>query len=256
MHDREGMRTASSIALAVIGLAACGRHAEPALSTHPRGYAARMQDAEAHSQLAERHRQAAGAPELSTHPEDYQCGAIDMSDQLTSGGQRLEAPVPCWNPREEFAERHRAAAAREQLRARSERRAATRLVEAELAACRGISAAETEHSPFVHHSAIAEVIPHREGDNVRGVRVVFRPVPGLTAAWLTQAIACHRARFERLGQPASYLPDDPTLVAGTTTTVASRNGHVEVLVEARDPIAARAALGRAEDLARAHTAGR
>jgi hypothetical protein len=103
---------------------------------------------------------------------------------------------------------------------------------------------------------IAEVIPHRERGEVRGVRIVFKPVLGLSPAWMEQAIACHRARFERLGEPADYLADDPTLVPGAEATVSLHAGHLEVLVETRDDVAAHVALGRAQDLVRARTAVR
>jgi hypothetical protein len=215
-----------------------------------------MAAADAHSRRAETHRRAATSPHTGPSAADYQCGDRDMSDQLTSGGQRMLPEVPCWDPVEETAERERVAAIREEQRASDERRAAAGLVEAELAACRGISPAEVEHSPFAHKKSIAEVIPHREGGTVRGVRIVFKPVLGLGVTWMQQAIACHRARFERLGEPPTYLSDDPTLVAGATATVSLHSGHLEVLVVTRDDVAANVALARAQDLLRPRTAGR
>jgi hypothetical protein len=129
------------------------------------------------------------------------------------------------------------------------------MVEAELDACRGIAKRDLERSPFSHRREIAEVIPHREGTTVRGVRLVFKPVPGLTATWMTQAIACQRARFERMGEPAGYLPEDPSLVAKATTKVELRDGHIEVSIESRDDVNATVALARAQDLLRPRTAG-
>jgi len=247
------MQTAAKLVLplAAAGVG-CSRPSPP-----PRGYAAHMAVAEEHSRRAEAHRQAKRAVEAE-HPgppeDNYQCGDIDLYNQLTSAGKPMLPVRPCWNPVEERAERERVAAVREEQRAREERRAAARLVEAELAACRGISPEEIEHSPFAHRQEIAEVIPHREGDAVRGVRIVWRPVPGLTVAWMEQAIACHRARFERLGEPPTYLTDDPTLVRGVTATVSLHSGRIEVLVEARDDVAASVALARAQDLVRPRTA--
>ena len=239
----------------VLAAAGCGS-SPPPLVSRPHGYAAHMEAAEAHHQRAEDLRHAAAAPHAGATGADYQCGDRDMSDQLTSGGERLLPTVPCWDPVEENAERRRAAADREDRRAREERHAATSLVEAELAACRGISPDEIEHSPFAHHKAIAEVIPHTSGGKMRGVRIVFRPVVGLTPAWMEKAIACHRARFARLGEPATDLADDPTLVPGATTTVATRAGHVEVLIETTNDAAGQVALGRAQDLLHPRTAGR
>lgn len=251
------MRTVSLLVLA--GAAGCGS-SQPVLATQPHGYASRMENADAHDAAADSLRTSAHGSGLVLNPQDYQCGDVDMSDQLTSGGQRMVNQVPCWDPAEERAERHRIAALREDEIARRERRAAARLVEAEQEACRGISPSEIAHSPFSHRSAIASVTAERSGDTVRGVRIVFKPVSGLNATWMEQAIACHRARFERLGEPPTYLSDDPTLVSGATATVvtrAGRNGHwIEVLVETRDDVAAHVALGRAEDLVRERTAGR
>ena len=249
------MRTVSQLALALVALSGCGS-SQPTHAPHPAGYAARMQDAERHEQLAASHRQSAGTADVAKVPDNYACGDTAMLDQLTSGGQRIVSRVPCWNPAEESAERHRVAAIREDERARHERRAAASLVEAELAACRGVSPEEIDHSPFAHRSSVAEVIPHHIGARLRGVRIVFKRVPSLTQGWMEQAIECHRARFERLGEPPSYLPEDPTLVHGATTTVATHDGHVEVLVETSDDVAAQVALGRARDLVATRTAGR
>lgn len=250
------MRTVSHVAF-LVAVVGCGG-SQHSLAPHPQGYAERMEAADEHAQRAEDHRQAIHPPARSGtgSPLDYQCGDRDMSDQLTSGGQRMLPEVPCWDPSEEYDQRQRAIAEREQHRADVERRAATKLVEAELAACRGISAEEAGHSPFAHRREIAEVIPHRERGEVRGVRIVFKPVMGLSAAWMEQAIACHRARFERMGEPPTYLTDDPTLVRGATATVAVHGGHLEVLVVTRDDVGAHVALARAQDLLRPLTAGR
>ena len=221
-----------------------------------------MEAADRHDEVADADRRSVASPDTPVNPGDYQCGDVDMSDQLTSGGKPIIPAgahmVPCWNPTEEHAERQRLAADREHRRAQQERRAAANLIEAEVEACHGITPAEVEHSPFAHRQEIAEVIPHRERGEIRGVRVVFKPVLGLSPAWMEQAIACHHARFERLGEPADYLSDDPTLVAGAVATVSLHGGHLEVLIETRDDVAAHVALARAQDLVRrpAQTAGR
>lgn len=239
-----------------VATAACGS-SEP-VARHPKGYAAHMEDAEQHSDQAEQYRQA-GATLPDTQratPEGYSCGDTVMSDQLMSGGERIVQAVPCWDASEELAEHRRFLAEREQNLAQVERRAATGMVETELAACKGLSPAELEHSPFAHRREIAAVIPNHVTGTLRGVRVVWKPVPGLTADWMRRAIECHRARFERLGEPAIYLPEDPTLVARATATVEQHNGHLEVLIEAADDVSGQVALERALDLVRPRTAVR
>jgi hypothetical protein len=216
-----------------------------------------MEAAEAHSERAEQYRQNTRLPDSqAAAPQTYQCGDTVMSDQLTSGGARIVQAVPCWDASEELAEHRRFLAERELRIAHAERRAATDLVEAELAACRGLSPQELEHSPFAHRREIADVIPHRVTGTLRGVRIVWKPVLGLTADWMRRAIACHRARFERLGEPPVYFPEDPTLVAPSTVTVAQRGDHLEVLIETPDGTAGQLALERALDLVRPRTAVR
>jgi hypothetical protein len=256
MQTYLGMRTV--FVLTTVVAASCAGTTEP-VAGHPRGYAARMEDADVHSQHAEEHRETAGVGVLETpaSPFDrYSCGDTVMSDQLTSGGQRIVDSVPCWDISEERVEHARYLAEREQRRADAERRAATRLVEVEDTACRGMSPRELEHSPFAHRKEIAAVIPHRDAGKLRGVRILWKPVPGLTSAWMRQSIACHRARFERLGEPAIYFPEDPTLVAGAIVTVEQHAGHLEVVIETGDDLAGQVALDRAQDLVRPRTAGR
>lgn len=243
------------LVLMVFAVAACGRPRE-SIVRRPGGYGAHLQHAEGHSRRAEQHREAARAADAVPLTQRYQCGDVALNDLATSGGERLTPTVPCWDVADETAARQRALAAREQRRADDERRAATRLVEDENAACRGLAEHELDHSPFEHRTAIAAVIPHREAGRIRGVRIVFRAVPGLTAAWMRQAIACHRARFERLGGPATYLPDDPSLVIGAIATVEMHGRHLEVVIASSDDGSARVALGRAQDLVRDRTAVR
>jgi hypothetical protein len=216
-----------------------------------------MEAAGEHSERADQYRQATKLPDTaSANPQGYSCGDTVMSDQLTSGGARIVQSVPCWDADEELAEHRRFLAERERRLAQAERRVATSMVEAELAACHGLSPRELEHSPFAHRREIAAVTPHRVSGTLRGVRIVWKPVPGLTADWMRRAIECHRARFERLGEPPIYFPEDPTLVARSTATVEQRNGHLEVLIETADDLAGQVALERALDLVRPRTAVR
>jgi len=237
--------------------ASCASHPREPLAPHPQGYAQRIAAADQHSENAEHERRVVSLPDRdATRPGGYQCGDVALSDQATSGGEKLVQAVPCWDAGEEVAEHHRYVAEREQQLAQAERRTATRMVENEITSCRGLANRELEHSPFAHRRDIEAVIPHREAGVVRGVRIVWRPVPGLSAQWMRKTIACHRARFERMGEPAIYLPDDPTLVAGATVTVEQRKGHLEVLIETSDDMNGEVALERARELVHPRTAGR
>jgi hypothetical protein len=174
----------------------------------------------------------------------YRCGDPALNDQLTSGGERLTSWAPCWDTVEE-AELVRSGRAIPRSAA---------LAEAELVSCKGISERELAHSPFAHKQAIEAIIPHREAGQLRGVRVVFKAVPGLTADWMRRAIACQRARHEVLSTP-SYLLDDPTLVDGADIAVYRQpGGKIEVVVATQDSHAAQLALSRAQELLREQAA--
>lgn len=216
-----------------------------------------MAAADEHTRQAEQaeERRVASLPHRDPiSPAGYQCGDVALSDQTTSGGERLVQTVPCWNIQEESADHARLIAAREREYARASRAAAANLVAAELAACRGVSARDLRRSPFSYRRDISAVIPHRETGTLRGVRIVFKPVLGLTEGWMRRVIACHRARFERLGEPASYFPEDPTLLAGATATVEARGNHLEVVIVVDDETNAHVAVARARDLVTQRTA--
>jgi hypothetical protein len=246
-----------TLALTAICMAsACGGSHEP-LVRRPQSYEDHLASAEDHAARAEAKRRTAPAAERDpTHPVGYQCGDVALSDQTTSGGERLVQAVPCWDTTEKSVAQYRWGAAHEDRLADADRRAAASLLEAERTACRGLRERDLERSPFAHRREIADVVPHRRAGVLRGVRIVWKPVLGLTVGWMRQAIACHRARFERLGEPATYLPEDPTLVAHATTTVEQHGGHLEVLIETSDDISSHVMLGRARDLIGPRTATR
>jgi len=179
-----------------------------------------------------------------------------LADQATSGGAPLTPVQPCWNLAEESAAHHRYQANRERRLARDNRVAAANLLAAEHIACRSIPARELEHSPFSHTREIAEVIPHYQSGTVAGARIIFKPVLGLDAAWMRHAIGCHRAIFERLGEPGTYFPEDPTLVAGADVRVEDHRDHIEVVVTSKQDVSRAVALARAKDLVHAQTATR
>jgi hypothetical protein len=175
------------------------------------------------------------------NPPTYACGDTVLADQTTSGGERLDLSLPCFDVTDETGIHPRVAG--DLPPPPQDRQLAANLAETELHSCHGIPAREREHSPFAHRRSIAEVAPRRDG-----VAITFKPVEGLTAAWLERAIQCHQARFAALGQPGGYLPDDPTLVTGARVTVTEIDHRLVVLVETPDADAAQLALQRARDL--------
>jgi len=211
-----------------------------------------MSAADLHQERANRHDRAAAETRAPTS-ENYACGDTVLNDQITTGGQPVTSWMPCWDTDEEAAQAHRSAAAHELKAAREERAQAAALARAELASCRGIPPRELTHTPLSHAKEIAEIIPHREGDEVRGVHVVFKRVPGLDAKWMERAIACHRARSAVLGHVASI---DPTLLPGTEVTVTQDGDHVQVYIRAADADTGALALARAQSLVASRTATR
>jgi hypothetical protein len=227
--------------------AACGSGAGAAKPTHPdeRGYADRMLDAQEHDRRAAEHDRAAAGVEASHSTLSYACGDPVLNDQLTSGGTKVTTWQPCFDVTEEGAIDQRYAAEHERDLAARERHSATALVRAEVAACQGVPERERDHSAFAHRSEIADVIPHREAGQVRGVWVVFKPVVGMTADWLRRDIACQHARWAVLGKPPAMAATDPTLVAGAQAQVFDRHDHLEVLVLTDSTDAGQMALARA-----------
>jgi len=228
--------------LGLLLLVSCG--GKQKVEDRPRGYAELMTDAERHERKAEHHDQVAG--ELPTgKPENFACGDTVLSDQSTTGTERVTTWTPCWDPAEEAVESHRDAAARERKTARVERAQAVALARAELGSCRGIPPRELSHTPLSHRRSIAEVIPHRVSGEVRGVHIVFKRVPGLDARWMERAIECHRARAAVLGRSGS---PDPTLIPEAQVTVSEDGGRVTVFVRTPDGDSGELALARAQAL--------
>lgn len=238
-----GVHLALLAALAAPGLAACGAPAPPP-AARPRSAAEHVEEARAHEAEAV----ALDEQEQRLDELGAACGDTVLQDQATSGGERLLLPRPCWStsPGERLHRRRVAA----QLRAHAARhRAAARALRAaERAACAGLPDDELDHTPFAHRGDLAAVDPVVDGDRVRGARIEFRPVAGLDAAWLSAAIACHRARAAALGWSPRLFGYDPTLLPGATSTVRQRGAAVEVDVRSPDTAEALAIYGRAVDL--------
>lgn len=221
---------------AVLFLAACGAAQQPQ-PTGVNGYTG----------AAEHHDEKALAIEASAHSvggaPTYACGDTVLADQTTSAGERIDLATPCFDVTEEAGNHARFEAHRERAEAARDRKIAANLAEAELHSCKGIPEREREHSPFAHRSAIASVTPQPHG-----VAIAFKPVNGLSAAWMERAIQCHQARFAALGNPIDYLPGDPTLVPGAHVSVTAEGKVLTVLIETPDADGSALALQRAQEL--------
>ncbi len=190
---------------------------------------------------------AISVPSAQVSDANNKCGAYAIrTGELTVEGELVRLWVPCWD----------LGKAGERYRVRTDPATTARLAAIERTQCIGLSPRALERSPFAQDDAIAEVVPHRGGTTIRGVHVVFKPIPGLTQSWMRRAIACHQARWTTLGSPASYLAGDPTLVKGAEVRVSEVRDHLEVLISTDSPSGAQLALDRAQDLTSSRTASR
>jgi hypothetical protein len=231
--------------IALVLLAAC---AGPTSVSPPRpiGVAEHRAEADQHDGRAARH--AAAAAEHAEGRNGHTCGDTVLADQLTSGGERLELAVPCWNTDAEASFEHRRAAAHERSEAARHRAAARDLEQVERDRCSGLSPAELDHTPFWHRSDIARVERLTEGDTLRGARVTFRPVRGLDVSWMEHALQCHRARAAALGWDSRYMGYDPSLLPGVSTTVVAADNGITIEVRTTNPDVAAVVAGRTEAL--------
>jgi hypothetical protein len=164
----------------------------------------------------------------------------------------------CWrskrNPTAEYqrmADDHRRAAAQH-------RAASAALREAESRACAGIADDDRDISPFEQRDDIASIEPVTEqrwagvGRMQRavtaGVRVMFQPVPGLTAEKLQRQVECHLARAAVLGHDLPEMPDCPLVPKGAEARVSTTAQGLAVVVRADDLTAAADIASRAERL--------
>lgn len=238
--------------LVVVLAAACAKPA--AIPPRPLGVQDNLAEAERHDADADALEARAAAREQVAAPAQpaYVCGDQALADQATSGGERLGGRAPCWRGETNAVERDRAAAARLRADARAHRAQARALLRTSHAWCAGLPVAELDHTPFDHREDLQSVSAELEGDRIRGARIRFRPVPGLTAEWLRQTLACHQALAAAEGYDPHYLASCPAVIAGTTIDVIDDPDGLVVVIRGDDPAAALTAYGRAEALLDPH----
>lgn len=237
------------ILLAVLA-ASCAHHAA-AIPSRPLGVEGNLAEAERHEADADALERRAAQVEAQPGPH-YSCGDQALVDQTTSGGQRLGIGAPCWSNEAGAVERDRAAARALRDDARTHRAKARALVVAQRGWCAGLPSAELDHTPFDHREDLAAVSAELDNDRVVGARIRFAKVPGLTADWLRQTLACHQAMAAAGGYEPTAMASCPAVIAGAELTVVDDPAGPIVVLHATDPAAALAIYGRAEALLDAH----
>lgn len=126
--------------------------------------------------------------------------------------------------------------------------AGVELAEEERRACARVAAEDRELGAFGHPYDIATVAAIDEGDHLRGARIVFQVVPGLTEERLRDLVACERAELASRGHPSDAA--SPLAPRGARATVTTAGDRLAVDVIADDPAEAEAILARARRLDR------
>ena len=183
-----------------------------------------------HDMSAASHQAAAEEEEkqAAAHAQEHDPNAASTEPSCTREGTERRA---CWsdsvNPTAEhqkLADEHRELAAKH-------RAAASALVSAEAAACRGIGDMDRDMSPFAHKADIRSVSELVEEtydagygateQRTVGASLVFNAVPGMTAEWLQRVVDCHLARNAALGHDVPEMPYCPLVPKGATAKVSS-----------------------------------
>lgn len=242
------MRTVSLLAI-VVAAAACGgggtrTPAQPTSSEEHMSVAGEME-----RETSEQAQITTEVMAAAVAPEPYVCGDRAHANQLTSSDEPLLATLPCWNNEATVVEGHKAEAERLRAEAAVHKEMAQSLVNAEELACQGMSAGELTHTPFAHRADIVSVEEEREEGELRGARIVFAKVDGLTANWMRQAVACHHARAAALGYNQRFMSYDPTVLQYASTMVnETLEGGLEVKVISPDEEVAKLVYERASAL--------
>ncbi|MBK7078902.1 MAG: hypothetical protein IPH44_42220 [Myxococcales bacterium] len=240
------MRANTSILLVTLVAACAGSAPAP---ERPKSYREHMDEAAAHDRDAEVHEAiASDAERAGRGSASYACGNQALSDQTTSGGERVTSWVPCWSVANDASATHEAEAERLRTEAQQHRAIARNLLDVERTFCAGLPADELTHSPLYHRHDIASVEAYREGGDLAGARVTFKAVPGLSPAYLSHALLCHRARMATLGYPTTYMAYDPAMLVHTHLAVDDQGGPIVVTIRADDDVTAAAVWSRAQAL--------
>jgi hypothetical protein len=214
-----------------------------------------------HSAGAEQHRAAAEREEerLARHQELYDPHAQESIRRCDStSAERAPGEPICWVETVNPTAVHLQEVKEHRLRAVEHRKAARDLADVEQRSCAGVAAEDRETSPFSHRGDILGVSPLEEPlgksksqRRVVGATILFRPVPGLTAAALQQLMDCHLARNASIGYDvaAREMQHCPLTQPGATASVRSVQGGFAVDVRSENALGAEAIWRHAQQLA-------
>jgi hypothetical protein len=209
-----------------------------------------MSEAERHEATAAEHD--AKAAQAATAEEQgfamIGCKDRPLEGVSYSGGEELTVPRPCWTSVTNANARYRRAAHKQRVEAAAHRRAAVELWNVERTRCRSLGENEIAASPFTQREDILGAEEYREGTALRGVRVAFRKVPGLTARWMERSLQCHQARAAVLGFPEDFMSHCPITLPDVALSVVDAGAQIVVTMRSKRGEIAAAALGRVRDL--------
>ena len=184
------------------------------------------------------------------HPEAprYQCADEPVAGTVESGGESMPVFRPCWRSVTNPTAWHLAEVRAHKNYAAQHRDRIADLLRTERQACKGLGEAAISHSPMFHREDITAVTAYRERGKLKGARVVFRKLPGLTARWLHGALFCHQARAAVMGYSKTFHAYCPASLPGVSVATREVRAGIVVTLRATDEVTAVAVLGRAKRL--------
>lgn len=237
------------MALVVAVAGSCGGPRPATIDPRPQSANAHYASAEAHDRAAAQEAEQAKRPiESRQAPFGAECFDNPVDDISTSGTERLRPLRPCWTDLTRPAGAHQREAERQRQLAAKHRATAKGLLAVERESCAGLGSEEISLSPFHHVEDIVSVNEYREKGVLRGARIVFRKIEGLTEEWFLRSATCHQARSAVLGYPPTHMPYCPMSIQGVQVSVVETAAGLEVTVRGSTDVAAHAAYGRVKDL--------
>jgi hypothetical protein len=211
------------------------------------GVAGHLEEAQRHEADATQLEREASEVSSTAAPPAANCVDASTTGQVTSGGERLIQPGRCGSTGSGVDARLREAAALH-ADAAAHRAKASKLMKAQRKACVGVTEAELGISAFAYVEDVLSVTALLDGAQLRGARVRFRKVEGLSAAWLLSSIECRQALGAAYGWDPTYLAYDPTVLDGVEVAASDESDGIVVEITAADEGTALVVYHRAESL--------